>query len=733
MSDEGVSDDLEENSGEIKQRTIGDIVSIDNCDSVNSSFITMGRSTEELASYEGSVSVCCKQIEETIINESAVLFNDIKSVEEWLKHKTDLIPSEDFDEPKSYDFLNFNSEETVANNNEGSGAILPHISNISNVMIEELNLNVENWEDFVLESKCDENIVDYSNISTGLNIINSSGELELHQIDGFLNTPNVTASSSLNKSEPSEEQIISEKDIQSEKALANVCMSKPLPSPRFLKKLPLVKIPMNCLIKGRILGKSHISTLSGKSPLSLLHSSTQTIKPSPKVNCISDQFKRSLKIKEKSQFASISCDVNGKPTIMVLPFKPVKASKSSLLKTNQTRSLLKINNSSLQTKTLTKNIDGPIRPTSVVPKEPKKKEKFPVALVAISTDKSVNTTEIVIKTDEGENIYKGKTSDIMKATNSVNGQLSTMSKKDDCGLVKTNAENQAVNDILVKLLGVNDEELDSIEGTPLSTHMQCPVDGCQFRSSKGGALKVHILQHYGIRPFKCDYPNCTWAFYTSFRLKRHKEIHCKRKYQCPVDGCNRTFSTIYNVNPHLKRHWRPTTITCTIDNCNKAFQTRKSYDKHLMEHGPEHAPYTCSKVGCGRKCYTVNSLNSHSRTHQYAEEELTCCYCGKNFKAPCRLKAHLNIHMGVRPYKCEFEGCVWAFATSSKLRRHQRKHTQTRQHSCKVCGKCFLRPDHLKDHSLKHFVKKSFVCPIAGMLPSIYNIIERLIINTILR
>ncbi|KAG8317519.1 hypothetical protein J6590_024745 [Homalodisca vitripennis] len=67
---------------------------------------------------------------------------------------------------------------------------------------------------------------------------------------------------------------------------------------------------------------------------------------------------------------------------------------------------------------------------------------------------------------------------------------------------KLRSQNQAVNDILVKLLGVNDEELDSIEGTPLSTHMQCPVDGCQFRSSKGGALKVHILQHYGIRPFK---------------------------------------------------------------------------------------------------------------------------------------------------------------------------------------------------------------------------------------
>uniref|UniRef100_A0A1B6LUV4 C2H2-type domain-containing protein n=1 Tax=Graphocephala atropunctata TaxID=36148 RepID=A0A1B6LUV4_9HEMI len=711
MSDKGVSDYLEENSGEIKTRGSSNVVFIDNCDSVlNSSYMAMGHASGELVSGDGSASVCGKQIEETIIDESSVNFKDFQCIEEWLKVRTDLIASVDFEAAQNYDLLNFNSDRIVTNGNESSGTILPQITNFPIVKIGECNLSVENWEDFVLEPESVKNLglVDFSNISTVVPDkpirSNSLSELDkLSSIDGFLNAPNITISSSPTKLKSSE---ILNNERQTENTSTNVCMS--VPTQTLFKKFPSVKISKKCLMKGKILGKINISILSGQSYLPLLDSQIQTIEPTDlNVNPVSKNLEKSLQLKDKRQPASLvkKClDVNGTPTMGVLPIKSVK---NSLLKVNQTRSLLKINNnksnaSALQTKTLVKK---PSKSMTVLHKRPKKKETVPVALVAISTDKSVNTTEVVIKTDEGENVYLGKTSDIMKATGSVNEQTTVVPENSDSGLIKTN-ENQVVNDILMKLFGVKGEDL---EGTP-----QCPVDGCQFKSQKGNTLIVHILQHYGIRPFKCDFPNCTWAFYTSFRLKRHQEIHYKRKeYKCPVEGCNRTFSTIYNVNLHLKLHCRPNTITCSIDGCNKAFQTRKSYDKHLMEHGPEHAPYTCSKAGCGRKCFTVNSLNSHSRTHQHAEEELTCIYCGKNFKAPCRLKAHLNIHLGVRPYKCAFEGCTWAFSTSSKLRRHQKKHTQTRQHLCKICGKAFLRSDHLKDHILKHLVKKSFVCPIA--------------------
>jgi hypothetical protein len=39
-----------------------------------------------------------------------------------------------------------------------------------------------------------------------------------------------------------------------------------------------------------------------------------------------------------------------------------------------------------------------------------------MAIIAISTDKSKNTTEIVINSPYGEQVFKGKTTDLMKAT-----------------------------------------------------------------------------------------------------------------------------------------------------------------------------------------------------------------------------------------------------------------------------------------------------------------------------
>ena len=48
-----------------------------------------------------------------------------------------------------------------------------------------------------------------------------------------------------------------------------------------------------------------------------------------------------------------------------------------------------------------------------------KKKSSSMAIIAISTDKSKNTTEIIINTPFGEQVFKGKTTDLMKATSSL--------------------------------------------------------------------------------------------------------------------------------------------------------------------------------------------------------------------------------------------------------------------------------------------------------------------------
>jgi hypothetical protein len=64
--------------------------------------------------------------------------------------------------------------------------------------------------------------------------------------------------------------------------------------------------------------------------------------------------------------------------------------------------------------------------------------------------------------------------------------------------------------------------------------------------------------------------------------------------------------------------------------------------------------YRCLYEGCGKHYYSLNSLNSHSRSHQHKEEEVRCQWegCGKVFDKPCRLKAHMRSHTGDKPYPC---------------------------------------------------------------------------------
>jgi hypothetical protein len=87
------------------------------------------------------------------------------------------------------------------------------------------------------------------------------------------------------------------------------------------------------------------------------------------------------------------------------------------------------------------------------------KKPSSMAIIAISTDKSKNTTEIVINTPYGEQVFKGKTTDLMKATSGL------WQKLDNSKIQK------ADQPLTINMMNGTAEQSSSLDGKEISPYI----------------------------------------------------------------------------------------------------------------------------------------------------------------------------------------------------------------------------------------------------------------------
>ncbi|XP_021500201.1 Krueppel-like factor 17 [Meriones unguiculatus] len=82
---------------------------------------------------------------------------------------------------------------------------------------------------------------------------------------------------------------------------------------------------------------------------------------------------------------------------------------------------------------------------------------------------------------------------------------------------------------------------------------------CSFNCGKSYTKRSHLVcherKHRGVKPYVCDWEGCTWSFFRSDELGRHRRIHTRdRPHRC--GECGRHFMRSDHLKQHQKTHRR---------------------------------------------------------------------------------------------------------------------------------------------------------------------------------
>ena len=177
------------------------------------------------------------------------------------------------------------------------------------------------------------------------------------------------------------------------------------------------------------------------------------------------------------------------------------------------------------------------------------------------------------------------------------------------------------------------------------------------------------------------------------------------------DQCSYSSYKLRYVKLHqMSKHNLEKPFKC--ETCNKYLSSNQLLADHVNTH-LNMKPYLCDFENCGKSFFTLSNLCGHKKRHSDIKPFI-CDFedCTASFFFMKELKIHERIHTGETPYHCNFEGCVCAYNTRSGLVVHRRCHTGERPYKCswEGCNYASTTTESLKVHLRQHTGERPYKC-----------------------
>ncbi|XP_041983433.1 zinc finger protein 91 [Aricia agestis] len=121
----------------------------------------------------------------------------------------------------------------------------------------------------------------------------------------------------------------------------------------------------------------------------------------------------------------------------------------------------------------------------------------------------------------------------------------------------------------------------------------------------------------------------------------HFQHEKKKRWQCPTEGCGKTFFMRATLTKHIRTHTDTRRYVCVT--CGKQFLNKQTLDEHSVTH-LQIKPFSCHI--CLKQLTRRSRLRMHLRSH---EEEpsprlvLACAVCRRAFATPAEATEHVTM------------------------------------------------------------------------------------------